>query len=347
MRWPSGTLVGLGVLVVAAGVAAGVVVALPIEPPAALATATPASTVRATERTDADERQVQLTLDAGSPRAVVTTRTGTVTASSCSTGGVLRSGDVAARIDGAPVVALASGVPLWRDLELDDRGDDVSGLQQELTRLGAGLSVDGILGRGTLRAAQQFLVDRGVPRTDLLQDGIPRDAFSWLPAAESTVQTCAAVVGAPVGADGVLAELPAELRGARIDATPVDPAPGDRVLRVGSAEVPIDAHGVVSSTETLAEVAALPEYAVTVGSADGAPTLPAAWSLRHPRVVHVLPPTALFAVTGGRACVQPTSGGPIRVEVLGSELGQAFVRPVDGRTLDRVRATPDPGRPCR
>lgn len=347
MRFPSAALLALGAMVVAAAMAAAVVVALPAEVPAALRTAAPASTVRVTERTDADERQVQLALDTGAPRAVVTSRTGTVTLSTCSTGAPVRSGDVLARVDGRPVIALASDEPLWRDLELGDRGDDVSGLQRELTRLGAGLSVDGVVGPGTLRAAQQFLVDRGVERDDLPDDVVPRDPFAWVPATENTVLACEAVVGAAVGADGVLAELPAELRGARIEALPVDPAPGERVLRIGNADVPIDAAGVVSSPTALAAITALPEYAATVASADGTPTVAATWTLSRPRTVQVVPPTALWNLEGDRACLQPTTGRSLRVEVLGSELGQSFVRVPGGRTLDRIRAAPDQTSSCR
>lgn len=347
IRWPSGTLVGLGAMVVAAGTAAALVVTLPVDAPAALRTATPATTVRATERTDADERQVQLTLDTGAPRAVVTTQTGTVTSSACSTSSPLRSGDVIARIDGVPVIALATGVPLWRDLTLDDRGDDVRGLQSAIAASGVEIAVDGVLGKRTVRAVQRFLVERGALRTGFPDDLVPRAAFSWVPAAENTVRSCTAVVGATLGADAVLAELPAELRGARIESAPVDPVPGDRVLEVGSTAAAVDADGVVSSPGTLAKLAALPEYAAAVASADGVPTLPATWSLARPRTVQVLPPTALFAVEGSRACVQPSVGGAVGVEVLGSELGQAFVRAIDGRPLDRVRAVPDRRRSCR
>ncbi|WIB78136.1 hypothetical protein DEJ28_03270 [Curtobacterium sp. MCPF17_002] len=345
--WPSAALLALGSMVVAAGTAAAIVVVVPADPPAALRTALPASTVRVTERTDADERQVQLALDIGSPRAVVTVRAGTVTSSSCSTGAPLRSGAVVARIDGQPVIALATDGPLWRDLEVGDRGEDVSGLQRELTRFGAGLTVDGVLGRATLRAARQFLVNRGVEQHDLPDDTVPRGPFAWVPASENTVRSCTAIVGAPVGTDGVLVELPAELRGARIETPPVEPAPGERVLRIGSRDVPVDARGVVSAPTALAAVAALPEYAATVASAEGVPTLPATWTLSRPRTVQVLPPTVLWDLQGGDACVQPTTGQPLRVEVLGSELGQSFVRVPDGRTLDRVRADPDRSRSCR
>ncbi|MBF4589334.1 peptidoglycan-binding domain-containing protein [Curtobacterium sp. VKM Ac-1395] len=349
----SGPLIALGSVIVAAATAVGVVVALPVGPPAALATATPADTVAVTERSDADERQVQLALDTGAPRAVVTTRAGTVTASSCTTGGVLRSGLEIARIDDVPVIAMATGTPLYRDLAVGDRGDDVRGLQQELARLGVPVTVDGIVGQATLRAAQRFLLMHGSTRDDLTDDTIERSAFAWIPSAETTVRTCAAVVGAPVGADGVLVELPAELRGARVEQLPSDAVAGARRVVLGQVHADVDERGVVVDPSSLAAIGALPEYAATVASADGVPSLSASWSLRDPLEVRVVPPTALWDVHEDHACVQPAEGQPLLVEVVGSELGQSFVRldsgtALDpGTALDRVRATPDRGRSCR
>jgi len=343
----SGPLIALGSLVVAAATAVGVVVALPVEPPAALATATPAATVAVTQRSDADERQVQLALDTGAPRAVVTTRSGTVTASSCTTGGVLRSGVEIARIDDVPVIAMATGTPLYRDLAVDDRGDDVRGLQQELARLGVPLTADGIVGAGTLRAVRTFLRTHGFERSEVPEDVIERSAFAWIPSAETTVRTCTAVVGAPVDADGVLVELPAELRSARVEQLPGDAVDGARRVVVGAVRADVDGQGVVTGPSDLAAIGALPEYAATVASADGVPSLSASWSLRDPLEVRIVPPTALWDVQEGHACVQPVKGHPLLVEVVGSELGQSFVRLDPGDTLDRVRVTPDRGRSCR
>ncbi|WP_228509056.1 peptidoglycan-binding domain-containing protein [Curtobacterium sp. VKM Ac-2865] len=343
----SGPLIALGSLLVAAAAAMGVVVALPVDPPAALATATPAANVAVTQRSDADEHQVQLALDTGAPRAVVTTRLGTVTASSCTTGGVLRSGVAIARVDDRPVIAMATGTPLYRDLAVDDRGDDVRGLQQELARLGVPVTVDGIVGARTLRAAQSFLLAHGFTRDDVTDDTIERSAFAWIPSAETTVRTCTAVVGAPVGADGVLVELPAELRSARVEQLPGDAVAGARRVLLGQVQADVDERGVVTGQSDLAAIGALPEYAATVASADGVPSLSGSWSLRDPLEVRVVPPTALWDVRDDHACVQPAEGQPLLVEVVGSELGQSFVRLDSGDTLDRVRATPERGQSCR
>jgi hypothetical protein len=85
-----------------------------------------------------------------------------------------------------------------------------------------------------------------------------------------------------------------------------------------------------------------------------------------------VPPSALWDIRDHHACVQPVTGDPLLVEVIGSELGQSFIRADPGETadpatedparadpassdpaspdaakLDRVRAVPDRGRSCR
>lgn len=343
----SPTLVTLGAVLAAAGAAVAVVLTMPVDAPQALSTPTPASTVSATQRTDADERQVLLALETGAPRAVVTARSGTVTALHCIAGGTLRSGDVVATVDGAPVIAIATSVPLWRGLAVDDRGDDVRALQTELARLGSAVVADGVVGPGTIRAARAFLVERGVAKTDLPADTIPIDALSWVPSAETTVRSCTAVVGAAVPADGVLVALPAELRSARLEQVPADPVAGARRLVTGSASVDIGADGVVRDDAGLRTIESLAEYQASVASADGTPTMTATWSLAEPIDVDVVPPTVLWDVSDGTACVQPQMGRPRRVDVVGSELGQAFVRDPGGARLDRVRTEPDRQRTCR
>lgn len=341
-------VIGLASLLAAAGAAVTAVVALPVEPPASLSTATPVGTVAVTERTDADERQVQLLLDTGAPGAVVTSRAGVVTASTCAAGGALRSGAEVVRIDGVPVLALASTTPLWRDLSEGDRGDDVRGVQQELARLGSRIAVDGVVGPATVRAVRELLVAQGSARSAAAPDDvIERAAFAWIPAPEVTVTACDAVVGATIGTDGVLATLPAELRGARLEQLPVDAVPGTRQVRVGQATAPVDDRGVVTDQAALDALRTQPEYAAVLASTDGAPSVPATWSLVEPLRVLVVPPSALWDVRDGSACVRPVPGAPTLVEVVGSELGQSFVRLPSGGRLTQVRSEPDGGRPCR
>lgn len=346
-RRASPTLVAIGSVLVAAGTAVTLVLTLPVDAPRSLSTPKPRTVVSATHRTDADERQVSLALETGAPRAVVTSRTGIVTALTCTTGGTLHSGDVVATVDGSPVIAFAASVPLWRDLAAGERGDDVRALQAELSRLGGTVTVDGVVGAGTLRAARLFLSEHGVPAAELPVDSISVGAFAWIPAAETTVRSCSAVVGAAVPDGGMLVSLPAELRSARLEQVPSNPVDGPRRLRVGGATVDIGADGIIGDGAALRSIGALPEYQSAVASAEGAPTLVASWLLAEPLEVDVVPPDVLWHVADGLACVQPTNGSARQVALVGSELGQAFVRVRSGERLDRVRVDPDRSQTCR
>jgi hypothetical protein len=345
-RFATPTVVGLASMVVAAVTATALVLALPAEPPATLATAAPATTAAVTYRTDADERPVQVELETGAPRTVVTSRAGTVTSSNCTTGGTIAHGDAIATVDGVPVLALATSVPLWRELRSGDRGDDVRALQEAL---GGPLRTDGVVGAATLRAAHAFLIDHGLERASVPRDSIDPDHVAWIPASTVTTQRCTAVVGAALPDDGVLAELPSELRSARLQRLPDDAVPGDRVLRFGPSTAHVRPDGVVDDPRALRGIESLTEYRSTVNSADGVPTMTASWSLAEPLRVGVVPPTALWDVAENEACVLPSTSGPVRVRVIGSELGQAFIRAddLDGGRLASVRTDPDRTATCR
>ncbi|WIB11864.1 ATP-binding cassette domain-containing protein [Curtobacterium sp. MCPF17_052] len=151
------------------------------------------------------------------------------------------------------------------------------------------------------------------------------------------------MVGAPVDADGTLVELPAELRGARIEQLPSEAVAGAREIAVGQLRTAVDDNGVVTDPDALTQIGALPEYAATVASADGVPTLPASWVLAEPLEVRVVPPECALGCSGP-PCVRPAGArrsGPGR----GGRLGARAVvhprrpgrdrRPRDRRPRDR------------
>jgi hypothetical protein len=63
--------------------------------------------------------------------------------SDCVPGEPIGSGDVVALVDDGPVLALALPSPLWRDLAVGDRGEDVQALQEVLVGLGYEVPVSG------------------------------------------------------------------------------------------------------------------------------------------------------------------------------------------------------------
>lgn len=71
-------------------------------------------------------------------------------------------GQILAAVNGRPVIALAGAVPAYRDLRPDERGSDVTQLQQALARLGFGDgTVDGHYGPATWDAVRALYEARG------------------------------------------------------------------------------------------------------------------------------------------------------------------------------------------
>jgi peptidoglycan hydrolase-like protein with peptidoglycan-binding domain len=75
-----------------------------------------------------------------------------VTESSLAAGAAVKVGTVLVRVNGDPVLALASPFPFYRDLGVGDTGPDVTVLQQNLKTLGLLASADGSFGPATARA---------------------------------------------------------------------------------------------------------------------------------------------------------------------------------------------------
>ncbi|MCI0157049.1 hypothetical protein KNO15_10115 [Leifsonia shinshuensis] len=342
-RW---SIVGIVSIVAASVAGAGVALWVPVPEPSALSTPRPDTVVPVTERAFADERQAQLQVSTGPLGSVVAPRQGRLTALTCRSGDRISSGTTFATIDGGPVVALATAIPLWRELTAGDTGDDVRALQTELARLGQPVQADGVVGRATIRAAGAV---RGMtpPETRDLTVVSPVD-FAWIPAHEVTVGECPGVVGTPVEAGAVLVGLPVAVVSARLSTLPLSAADGPRVVRIGSVSIPVSGDGAVTDAAGLALIGSAPEFLAAGAGASEDTAIPVQWSLEEPIAALAIPPSALWDVRDGTACVMAAAdGGALLVAVLGSELGQSYVRVVQGRAPDAVRSTPPTGRACR
>lgn len=90
----------------------------------------------------ASESNVTVFADPDASRSVVTRN-------SLQVGGVINSGDVLLEVNGAPVFAIASPFPFYRELVTDDRGPDVRQLQETLVKRGLLANADGVFGSAT------------------------------------------------------------------------------------------------------------------------------------------------------------------------------------------------------
>lgn len=321
-RWTiAGLMTVAGLCAVAVGVVLASVVLSPFAP-ASLATQPTASEVAVESRPFNDARPVQLSLDVGPARVMTAPAPGVVTAYQCAIGRPTPSGSSPISIDGAPVLALATAVPLWRDLPRGTKGADVTALQSELTRLGHPVTTDaGAVGAATLAALKSVMNKVGM--TPASPSSISRQQVVWIPPGVATITQCSSSVGSEVDRGQALASYAPALLGAHITSIPTPLVPGRRSVHLGQLAVAVDDQGRVTDAADLAAIEASPAYA-TFDAQTAATGLPATFALDDPIPVAVVPPSAVV-VDDTTSCVI-AEGKPVPVEVVGSQLGESYVQ---------------------
>ncbi len=323
--------------VVAVGPLGGLVAVLVLQP-VAPGVAAPGPVMSAAPVTSVefdDERPVALEVTRGDAVSVRVPVTGRVTALGCGPGEVLESGTAVMGVDGVPVLALAGGVPWWRDLTRGSQGVDVDALQAELARLGFDIAPDGErVGRATLAAAAEVFGRAGV-RADASR--IRLSSVVWLPTPQVTVASCPVALGADVAPGDAIAIGAAPLLGAQVMVMPERLAPGTRVVVVDGVSLPVDESGQIVDPAALATLAGLPSLAAApaqaaaVGEAQpvAGSGIPGMLRLAEPLPVAVVPPGAVATEDGLGGCVV-ADGTPRAVRIVGSQLGQTYVTFDDG-----------------
>jgi peptidoglycan hydrolase-like protein with peptidoglycan-binding domain len=109
-----------------------------------------------------DEESAALAPITGAVRSIVTN-------SPLSPGASLAAGELVASVNGAPVFAIASPFPFYRDLGVGDTGPDVRELQDTLARVGLLSTLDGEFGLVTAQAVAKLYLRIGgtAPRRTL------------------------------------------------------------------------------------------------------------------------------------------------------------------------------------
>lgn len=294
-----------------------------------------------------DERQVATT-PVVDPRVPLTSdASGRVTRWECREGGVISSGTAPLVVDDRPVVALASDVPLWRELALGADGEDVRAIQAELERLGFAGPPSGTYDEATVSAVDTLLRSVGTSP----EPGVAwTESVLWLPGPEVTVESCDVALGERVESGDRIATtagLPTHLVLALPDAR--DLVAGARSVSyagvTAEAGAP-DAGGmvIVDDPAVLEAVRGGTDLASWQDEAELSVTL--RYVLQTPVETVAVPPAALFALDGVSGCVR-SGGDDRRVTVLASRLGQTMVVPGDGAPLKAVdRAPADPPESC-
>jgi len=276
-------------------------------------------TVEVRQESFDDARQVPFTPVLGDAVELRVLDSGRVTAVECEPGGQIVSGSSPVTVDDRPVIALATSIPLWRDLGPGSRGADVSSLQEELARLGFDVDVSGVYGTATRNAVRDLFRGAGQARPD---GRLTSDRVVWLPAAEAQISECLLAVGDHT-TDGPLAALGAGVIGLQATSVGQGMVEGPRIVIFDGLTAPV-VDGMVTDPALLAAVAASPW--LTGDAATGAPL---GFALAEPLDVTVVPPASLFDLADSAGCVS-SEGHARAVTVVTSQLGRAFVTFDDG-----------------
>ncbi|SEG82484.1 hypothetical protein SAMN04489712_11533 [Thermomonospora echinospora] len=319
IKLSAGTASLAGLVLAGAGAMGGILLRPADPPPGLRAAAEVTSAPTATEQFT-DERTVKVAMTVAPTPPLSVAATGRVTASYCTAGRTLKSGALAARINEKPVVALATKIPLYRDLDLGATGRDVAGLQQELRRLGHGGSTGGRYDYWTKTAVQRLMRAAGVSGPD----GVLRiSQVLWLPDSRVVPAKCSMVVGRQVSQGDKYATVPRRPASIRVSPMPADLAPGRRTIELMGRSGPLGKDGTVTDRDFLAALSRTREFQdLKPGDEPPAARIALAAPLRTVKV----PPSAVFAVDGARGCLQ-SGRRVIPVRIVGSKLGTTLVLP--------------------
>lgn len=353
-----GTTVGLICSAVfASGLLAAALFVAP-RTPDQLKAAEPIREVPVVAQVFADARSVQLDLEVAADTRVTTSRGGRVTSTECATGATVSSGASLMALDGQQLIALATVVPLWRNIGYGTTGDDVKGLQAELARLGYPITPSGVAGRETIAAVSKLFSSVGEQRSMSFE--LDASRIVWIPAPHVTVSECDATLGAQLdsGAPLITTQGPL-LRASMREPMPEHLVPGARVLQIGSASIPVGAGGVLSTPSDLAQVIRTPGYRQARGAAapnaSGAPAssdqtasnvISAEFALSHPVDIAVIPPSAVYDIHGQIGCVADARR-TYAVSIVGSQLGQSYVHFESADAPSKVALAPRKAAPCQ
>ncbi|WP_269929245.1 efflux RND transporter periplasmic adaptor subunit [Kocuria massiliensis] len=172
------------------------------------------------------------TVQEGTTVEIKPLRGGILTRQTIAPGQEVSAGDLLGMVNGEPVYGLDGPLPLYRDLAVDDSGDDVLALQRSLTKAGYRVAPTGTVTRSMLAAVENlYRSDRlRVPEGGI--SSIAHETFVSLPGGTRTVVAVADVAseigpGEPLvtlrtAPPHVSFRLPAELRGQIAEGTAIE-----------------------------------------------------------------------------------------------------------------------------
>lgn len=307
------------VIALAAGALIGALALPPLAPPSA-GSLSGSRVVPAVERSFDDAHTLAGTPVLSVEVTVLTSGgSGVVTASSCTPGAAVKTGETLLSVNGVARTAIVSGVPLWRDLFWQVKGTDVRALQTALKASGYPVTVSGTYDLGTVAAVRQLQKAASVAQTGW----IALDRVQWIPAGSGTVSSCAAGVGSTTSAGQPLLTVGGQMTGLTLPASTAE-LPGQAYVAVaGDVVVPLPEDRRLTDPALLKIVEASTGFAAWVRDPSGG--VPVDIRLAEPVASLGVPPSAVVLIDPAHGCVATPDATVVPVEIISSELGTVFV----------------------
>ena len=327
----------LAILVTAVVSAGACALLLPDKAPALLVAPKETTSAPVATQLYTGSQQVTLHVTMSDKRQLISNTTGTVTGDYSFSG--LVSGKAAMKVDGRRIVALHTAQAMYRDLGLDDVGDDAQALNNELSRLGYQASGSDRVTAATISGWRRLMAAISNPGDD---DGIHLSDILWIPEQNISVSHWQAQDGASIAQGAVIADIPGTI--VKLTVSNGKAADTDRILRVLGHETTLPAGATsIDDAAFCATIASSEQWrAMDDDSRQGG--LDATLRLAKPIKVLRVPAAAVFGMSGNEGCVMAFSSAAgdraktIPVRIVGSSLGVSLVTAADGSSLAAVKS---------
>jgi len=327
------------IVAVVVGVGLGLLLA-PTPLPSVVAPGSGPSVVTLTVQPFTDQRVVPARGQVTAQQEYRSAVAGMVRASQCSPGQEVVSGEPLLTVDNQVVVALHLATPPWRDLAMGIQGDDVKDFQDELARLGYAVNTDGVYSHQTASVAAEFWKAAGVAK----QTSLPLSSIVWLPTEKALPTTCVDHIGNARAGGNVVFTSGGSLEKLTLD-IPETVQSGERIAMLDkSVQATINVDDTITDPGFLAAYAQSRTY--LQWATDNSTALTVTVQLVAAIQVVAIPPSALYQVSGPHACLINQAGDAVPVQIVGSQLGEAFVTASPLPTAAMVPAPKD-APPCK
>jgi peptidoglycan hydrolase-like protein with peptidoglycan-binding domain len=295
-----------------------------------------AATVTVGERLDSQRQSVTIEVDLGEAPAVRSPASGVITEVS-TLDGALSNGAPLVRVNDMPVVAMISEVPLYRDLQFGDRGNDVRSLGQFLAAIGQmpANQVGDQYGSALRVAVRKFQASIGVR-----QDGVFKVTYvAFAPTTLGPVTPAGIEVGDQISAGTIMytaARMPLKLKVLNsAGTTPL--TSGQSVVLSNAADDDVTIESFEPTGDELSEIYTWLQSEIASGALQSATTedtltvTGAMLELADPEHVGTVPSTAIYVSEAGAKCVfVPVEDGfdalsLSRAESAPGEIGVSYV----------------------